>query len=155
MALRKPLVLDSGQIEQIQAGDILDAAVTEIDIVSATNKEVGDITIGMPVYLFEADQVKKAKADAAGTARVLGLVRAASIAADASGYIQTDGVLASADWTAVIGSTTLTAGSVYYLSAATGGQLTTTAPTTGYIVEVGQAISTTELELSQRSPIKL
>jgi hypothetical protein len=155
MALKKPIVLYDGQLAQIQSGDELDAVVTEVDVVNMTNKEVGAITIGMPVYLFAADQVKKAKADAAGTARVLGLVRAASIGADASGEIVTDGILASEDWTDVVGSETLTPGSVYYLSADTPGELTATAPTSGYVVEVGQAISTTELEISQKSPIKL
>jgi len=155
MALRKPLVLEDGKIEQIQAGDTLDAAVSAIDVISATNGEIGAITIGMPVYISAADTVKKAQANAPGTKDVIGLVRDASIAAGTPGMIQTDGQLVSANWTLVVGAAVLVAGSIYYLSEGTAGQLTTTAPATGYVVEVGQAFSTTTLDINIRRAIKL
>jgi len=155
MALRKPLVLNSGQIEQLQSGDTLDAPVTSIDVEVMTNGEAGAITIGIPVYISAADTVKKAKADAVGTSDVIGLVRTASIAASVTGDIQVGGVLSSADWTAVVGGVTLTSGSIYYLSQATAGQLTTTAPSTGFIVQVGIATSTTELLLDVKQRVKL
>ena len=155
MATRKPLVLNSGQIEQLQSGDTLDAAITEVDLVTMTNGEASAISNGEAVYTDAADDVKLALADAAGTARVLGLVKTDSIAASASGSIQIDGIISIADWTAATGSATLTSGSVYYLDNSTAGNLTSTAPTTGYVVEVGQAISTTEMAITIKAPVKL
>lgn len=149
MAVQKPLVIINGQIQQIPAGDTLSSASSEVDVVSKTNDNAGAITIGMPVYVKSNGNVDRAAANAAGTRRVLGLVKDNSIAAAATGFIQTDGVLSSADWTAVVGSTTLTAGSLYYLST-TAGQLTATAPTGAgnYVCQVGIAISTTEIEIT-------
>ena len=149
MAVQKPLVVINGQIQQIPSGDTLSAASSEVDVISKLNDNAGAITIGMPVYVKSNGAVDKASAGAAGTRQVLGLVKDASISAAASGFIQTDGVLSSSDWTAVVGTTTLTAGSMYYLST-TAGQLTATAPTGAgnYVCKVGIAISTTEIEIT-------
>jgi hypothetical protein len=160
MSLRKPLVLNGGQIEQLQAGDTLDAAANEVDVVAMTNGEASSIVIGTPVYVLSAGSVKKAKADASGTVQILGLVKATSIVASESGTIQTDGVLSAttAQWDAVTGGTGgLAAGSVYYLDAATAGQLTATSPTTAgqYVVRVGLALNTTDLDISTTAPMKL
>lgn len=160
MAARKPLVIASGQVQQLQSGDTLDAPVSEVDLVAATNKEVGAIVIGAPVYVSAAGQVKKAKADAAGTAKVLALAKDASTAADASGSFQTSGVLVATttQWDAVAGTTGgLTAGAEYFLSEATAGVLTETAPTGvgELVVKVGLAISTTEMMIDPERPILL
>lgn len=160
MALRKPLVINAGQVEQIQAGDTLDAVVTEVDVVQLTNNNASAIVIGAPVYCESAGQVDLAKADASATVQALGLVKDTSITASASGNIQTDGVLAATtvQWDAVAGTTGgLTAGAIYYLSAATAGELTETAPTTGgqFVVRVGIALSTTEMEITFSPPILL
>jgi len=160
MALRKPLVINAGQIEQIQAGDTLDAVVTEIDVVSMTNNNANSIVIGAPVYCESAGNVDLAQADATGIKDVFGLVKDVSIAASASGSIQTDGVLAAttAQWDAVAGTTGgLAAGTIYYLSAVDVGEITATAPTTGgqFVVRIGLALSATELEISISQPIKL
>ncbi len=160
MALRKPLVIVSGQVEQLQAGDTLDAAVTAIDVIARTNANVGAIVIGTPVYASAAGSVDKAKADASGTVQVVGLVRDTSITASASGNIQTDGVLAATtgQWDAVAGTTGgLVAGTVYYLSEATAGILTATAPSTAgqFVVRVGIALSTTEMSIKVAPPVKL
>jgi len=148
MAVRKPIVIIAGQLQEIPAGDTMSAASSEVDVVSKLNDNAGAITIGMPVYVKANGSVDKAAATATGTAKVLGLVQAASIAAAGSGFIQTDGILASADWTAVVGGVTLTAGSKYYLSD-TAGLLTLTAPTAAgsFVMMVGVAISTTEMEI--------
>lgn len=148
MAVQKPLVIISGQVQQIPSGDTLSAAASEVDVVSKLNDNAGAITLGMPVYVKANGAVDKASASAAGTAKVLGLVQAASISAAASGFIQTDGVIASSDWTAVVGGTTLTAGSKYYLSD-TAGLLTLTPPSGAgsFVMLVGVAISTTEMEI--------
>jgi hypothetical protein len=160
MATKKPLVITNGQIEQLQAGDTLDAPVTEVDVVSKTNDNSGAITIGTPVYVKSNGNVDKAQANASGTVQVLGLVRDASISSSTSGVIQTDGVLSAttAQWDAVTGdSGGLTPGAAYYLSASTAGQLTTNAPTTAgqFVVRIGLALSSTELDISIAPPIKL
>lgn len=160
MASRKPLVINSGQIQQLQSGDVLDAVVTEVDVVSLTNGNAGSIVIGMAVYSDADDSVDIAKADALATVEVLGLVQDTSIGAAASGLIQTDGVLTATtgQWDTVTGdSGGLTAGSVYYLDETTAGNLTLTAPTTvsQFVVRVGKALSTTEMEITITQPIKL
>lgn len=160
MASRKPLVIVSGQVQQLQAGDTLDASVTEVDVVSKTNDNAGSIVIGTPVYVKANGNVDKGRANASGTVQLLGLVKDTSISAAASGIIQTDGVLAATtgQWDAVTGgSGGLTAGSVYYLDPSTAGLLTATAPSTTsqYVVRVGLAISTTELDISVDAPILL
>lgn len=160
MALRKPLVMVAGQIQQIQSGDTLDASAAEVDVVAMTNNNIAAIVIGTPVYCDAANGVDKAQADASGTVEVLGLVKDVSIAAAASGDIQTDGILSATtvQWDAVAGTTGgLTAGAIYYLSPDTAGLLTETAPTTvgDYVVRVGKAISTIEMEISISVPILL
>ena len=154
MSLRKPLVLVDGNMQQLQSGDTLDAVSSNPDVISLTNANAAAITIGQPVYSSAADNVDLADASAVGSAKPIGLVQTASIAASASGSIQLDGVLSSVDWTAVVGGTTLTSGSTYFLDT-TAGLLTETAPTSGYITEIGVAISTTDLAIDIKSVIKL
>lgn len=160
MASRKPLVINSGQIEQLQAGDTLDATVSEVDVISKTNDNASPITIGQPVYQKSNGNVDLARANAQGTVQVVGLVKDSSISAAGSGIIQTDGVLTAStgDWDAITGgSGGLTPGSAYYVSAATAGFLTATAPsTTGqFVVRIGLALSATDLDISVQPPIKL
>ena len=149
MASYKPLVLISGQISQLSGSDSLDAQVNETEGVPLTNGESSlAITIGMPVYLTtSASTCKMAKGDAIGTAHVFGLVKSASISTGNTGTIVTSGQLSSTDWTSVVGSTTLSIGLIYYLSNAAYGQMTTTPPTTGISIELGQAISTTAFQI--------
>lgn len=152
MATRKPLVINAGQIQQLQVGDTLDASVIEQEVTQLTNGEATSIVIGAPVYIFSANTVKKAKADAGGTSNPIGLVKDASIAASAEGAILTSGILTATtgEWDAVAGTTGgLTPNAVYYLDPANGGKITATAPSVAgqYVVKVGVAISTTELKL--------
>jgi hypothetical protein len=149
MTARKPLVIVSGQLQELSASDTLSAAVSAIDVVSKTNDNAGAITKGMCVYVKSNGNVDKAKADAVATTKVLGLVWETSISAAAAGNIQTDGIITVSDWTAIIGAASLTPGSIYYLSGATAGQLTATAPSTAghYVLPVGMAISTTEMNI--------
>lgn len=160
MTLRKPLVMVAGQIQQIQSGDTLDAVTSEVDVVSQTNGNASPIVIGNAVYTDAADSVDLAQADSSGTVEVLGLVQEVSISAAASGFIQTDGIMAATttQWDAIAGTTGgLTPGAVYYLSATTAGLLSETAPSSvgQYVVRVGKAISTTELEITISQPILL
>jgi hypothetical protein len=125
-----------------------------------TNDNAGSIVICQPVYTKVNGNVDLARANASGTTEVLGLVHDTSIAASASGNILVDGVLTATtgQWDAVTGdSGGLTPGSIYYLSAATAGNLTKTAPTTvgQYVVRVGRAISATKMDLMIMAPILL
>lgn len=152
MALRKPLTIVNGQIEQIQAGDTLDASIASQESVNMTNSNAGAIVIGTPVYVDGNDSVDKAKADASGTKTVFGLVLDASIASSATGAIITNGFLTATtgQWDAVTGDTGgLTANAIYYLDPDTAGMLTTTAPTAvgDYVCPVGIALSTTVLKI--------
>ena len=151
MATRKPLVIIDGQLQECPAGDTLATASSEVDVVAKTNDGAGAVTIGSPVYVKANGNVDKASAAASGSRKVLGLVKDASIAASASGYIQTDGVLSAttAEWDAVTGDTGgLSPGADYFLST-TAGQLTTTPPSGSgqYVMKLGMAISTTEFEI--------
>jgi hypothetical protein len=145
MTLRLPLVMNGGQIEQLQAGDTIANPVA--------NNYVADAALapGNPVYGSAAGHVNLAEANALSTSKVLGL-STGTTTSGSSGPIQTDGIvsLTTAQWNTVTGGTGgLTYNSIYYLSPSTAGGLTTTAPTTaGQIVApVGLAISTTDLVL--------
>ena len=146
MAIRKPLVWNGTMVEQLQSGDTIEVPSTGVDVVNLEASVA--LALGDVVYVSAAGAVAKSQANAAGTAKVIGLARAA-IEANATGEIQTDGILS--------GLTALTAGSTYYLSTDTAGAMVTAAPSeTGkFIVKLGTAISTTELEISIREPIKL
>ena len=157
MAARKPLVMNAGRIQQLQAGDTLNATVTEVEMISV----IADATCiaGQIVYPTTADHVNLAKADAASTSKPMGLA-AAAIASAATGSVQTSGVvvLTTAQWDAAFGTSGgLVVGTYYYLSAVTAGLGTSTAPSTvgQYDVELGLALSTTELLLRIRQEILL
>ncbi len=161
MALRKPVVINAGSYQQLQAGDTLDApAIAGGDTVIQTNGNAGSLVIGTPVYISANDTVDKAQANATATASVIGLVSATSIANGATGTIQLNGVLAAttAQWDTAFGTTGgLTKNVVYFLSAATAGLGAATAPSAvgQLVVRIGTAISTTELFINIQPPILL
>jgi len=104
MALRKPLVMVAGQIQQLQAGDTLNAIVTEQEQIEMTATD--NLVIGNAVYIDGDDSVDKAKADAAATTEVLGLCVNATVDAAANGSIATDGAIITAtraQWDVVTG----------------------------------------------------
>ena len=80
-----------------------------------------------------------------------------NIAAGSQVEVQTDGIFTISNWTAVLGSATLSPGTKYYLSSATAGNITATAPSSSnhFIVPVGRAISTTSMYIEVGEPIKL
>jgi len=156
MALRKPIVLVDGHLEQLQSGDTLDAAVVYNNTVTLTNSNATvALKKGQPVYASGSDSCDLAKADAAGTSKPIGFVADDSIAASATGNIQTDGVISATDWTDATGAATLTAGAVYYLDESAAGKMTTTAPTSGYVTELGVALSEHDFAIDIKMPIKL
>lgn len=148
MALRKPIVLVSGELQQIQAGDTLDAVVAETEQQIYTNADASGHVLGDVVYLFGADSVKKATANAAGTKEAIALATA-SISNGVAGAYQNSGTLA--------GLAGLTPGSVYYLSPTTAGGMTPTPPSTvgQYVTRLGVATSATELFIRIERPILL
>ena len=159
MALRKPLVLNSGTIEQLQAGDTLDAVVSEVDVIAMTNNSGATINICHAVYCGGANQANAAVASAIASSRVIGFAKE-TIADANTGNFQTSGVMnaTTGQWDAVTGGTGgLTAGSPYYLSDAASGNITTTAPSASgnYLTFVGYAVSTTDLMINPDRPVKL
>lgn len=160
MALRKPLVLNAGLVQQLQSGDTLDAVQSGGDAVIQTNANAGSIVIGAPVYSSANNSVDKAQGNAAATSKVLGLVRDTSIGTGATGAIQINGILTATtgQWDAVFGTTGgLTVNTRYYVSASTAGLGTDTAPSTvgQYVIFLGTAISTTDLNINIESPVLL
>ena len=150
MAARKPIVVNSGELQQLQAGDTLDAPVTGGDVVSLT--PAATLIAGAIVYISAADACNKAKADASGTSIAFGLAVAA-ITSGVAGFIKTDGLLSltTGEWDAVFGTTGgLTAGTQYYLSKDTASFGTATAPSAvgQYVVYIGLGVSTTELMIA-------
>ena len=67
MASQKPLVIINGQVQQLPAGDTLNASINEVDVVAMTNANASSITIGQPVYVSAAGSVNLASASASGT----------------------------------------------------------------------------------------
>jgi len=158
MAVRKPLVIVNGQIQQLQSGDTISDQDTEFNQV---NDEATSIVCGTVVYNDAAGGVKKAQANAAATAKPVGLVaQVPSIANGVAGAISEQGILTltTAQWDAVAGTTGgLAFNTKYYLDPATAGKLTSVAPTTvgQYVVELGQALSTTDFKINIQTSVLL
>lgn len=126
--------------------------------ITATNGEASAIAVGKAVYISSGDTVKLANANAAATKNVVGLVFDTSINSAASGSVAVAGsvVATTTQWDAVTGqSGGLTPGAKYYLSNATAGNLTTTAPTTGFVAPIGLALSTTKMVMNIGPTVKL
>lgn len=144
MAIKKPLVLTGGEVEQLQPGD----SIGETQLVSLTNSDAAAAAVGEVFYIFGASAVKKARADALATMEGF-YFAAAIIAPAAAGYFQSSGVIA--------GLAGLTPGATYYLSAVTAGAMTVTAPSAvgQFVLRLGKALSITEFEIRIERPIKL
>ena len=156
MATVLPLVIKNGQIQQLQSGDSLQ----NIELPQLTNSNAAALVIGTTVYSIGNDTVDKALGSALATSYPIGLMQPTSTATATLGGVQMQGVLAAttAQWDAVAGTTGgLTKNVIYYLSAAVAGSLTSVAPSTPgqYVVQVGQAISTTELKIDIKPSILL
>ena len=156
MAVKKPIVITGGELERLQPGDQIQQAV----LFDRTNANAGNLVIATPVYASAAGAVDKAQADALATKNILGLVADTVVTTNTAGAVQSDGIFdaTTGEWDTVTGDTGgLTVGSKYYLDPDTAGMLTETVPSTqgDYVAMVGIAISTTEMEISIRSTVKL
>lgn len=130
------------------------------DIIMATNGESVSLVIGTPVYISGANTVKKGKSDASGAINIVGLVKDVSVDTHVSGKIQTDDVLVATtgQWDVVTGQDGgLTPGAYYYLDPANAGGITTAVPETEgqYVVKIGMALSSTQLLIAIKQPIRL
>lgn len=126
--------------------------------VSMTNGQGSTINKCQAVYASSAGTIQLARANALSTCTFIGLVFDTTIGAGAAGNVITNGVQtgSTAQWDALTGQTGgLTTNATYYLSTATAGAITSTAPTSGFLVPVGVALSTTQLELFSPDVIQL
>lgn len=73
-------------------------------------------------------------------------------AATFSATIQTGGIVVVTDWTAIIGSVSLTRGATYFLGSL--GGMTTVPPTSGYLVRMGSALSLTQFRVGDPAPVR-
>lgn len=157
MASKKPVVVGAdGILEQLQAGDQLDIASAPKQVVTLTNGNAGSLPIGTPCYASGADEFDEAQASAAGTSNLLGILDATT-ASGSSGDVVMNGTVdaLTTEWDAITGQTGgLTVGVEYFLDPASAGMLTTTVPTTGYIVRAGKALSTTRMAV-QVEPLRV
>ena len=107
------------------------------------------LSAGDLVNLFnDSGTIKARKADASNGRRAVGFVLSA-VTSPNNATVYLDGT--------ITGLTGLTPGAPYYLSGATAGAATATAPTTsGYISqEIGIALSATEINFEEQQPITL
>lgn len=156
MAIKAPLVVTDGEIEQLQAGDNL-ADVHLLSRTFTTTSIKGNV-----VYADAAGSVDLAQANASGTSKPIGLSPAAVVATN-PGDVQTDGVLTltTGEWDAVTGETGgLTANAKYFLDDATAGMLLqddnlTSLAVGDFVVVIGKGLSTTELLIDIESRILL
>jgi len=158
MAVRIPLVIVNGQIQQLQSGDSI---ADHGQIKQMTNSNAGAIVIGSVVYADGADTVDLAQADAEGTSQVIGLVQEPTqIGIAGTGGIITGGVMTATtgEWDAVSDLTGgLDVDDLYYLDETTPGAFTATAPsaTSEYVVPIGIGLSTTDMLLLNHHRILL
>lgn len=160
MATKKPLVITNGRIEQMQSGDRLDIPFSATSVIPLENEESSEaLTKCMAVYISSANKAKRALANTPATSKVRGLVKTDSISPDATGDVVTNGILTATigEWDAIAGTIGgLSPNTAYFLDFTAPGHITATAPTTeGYVTEIGVAISTTELVVEPKTPIKL
>lgn len=123
---------------------------------TTTNKDSVSIQAGQAVAAFNSSGIGVVRGNATNDqVQCVGLAIALA-AANAAITIQTNGLLTLADWTNVIGSTTLTTKTKYWLDV-TAGKLTATPPSTvGNIVQlIGEAVTDTTLSIDIQQAVKL
>ena len=109
---------------------------------------------GQVVYIEATGHVALAMADAVPQAGAIGLLFA-NIGLGGTAMYLTEGSIALADWTAIVGTTTLIPGALYFLSNSVPGGMSTIAPSTGYVVPVGRATSATTIDIEVQESVRL
>jgi hypothetical protein len=102
---------------------------------------------GAPAYIVSNNTANLASATGLVKSRAVGLITQTASVSEAT-IVQTDGSVDIADWTSVIGTPSLTPGSVYFLHTADG-QMSTTPPTGDgdVVVTMGVAVTTTKFDI--------
>lgn len=156
MALKKPLVLGSNnKPEQLQSGDTLVDGLNQYQML---NGNAGNLIIGTPVYVSAAGTVDKARANAVGTSNAIGLWADVTTATGQPGFITINDTMTATtgQWDAITGQVGgLTPGATYFLDEATAGRLKTGQIATGFVQEIGIALSTTDMLVQPKQTIKL
>ena len=143
---------------RVTAGSNVAAVDVETLVKPLTNVSGGTMVKCQPVYSPTDASINLARANTSPTSNVVGLLADTSVADTVIGKVMTYGVMTATttQWDAVTGgSGGLTVNTIYYLSTSTAGMLTSTVPSTNYLVPVGLALSTTELKLFSNEVIKL
>lgn len=157
MAIRKPLVITNGNLEQLQAGDNLAPIPNTLQLL---NDKSVQIEAGSPICIELAN--------IANTTKITDVNRKDAIALAINiippneiNTFQVDGVLTltTTQWDIVTEETGgLIPGAVYFLSeSVTSGRISRTPPviTGNYIVRIGIAVNSTDFEIMIGTPIKL
>lgn len=112
--------------------------------------------VGMVLYVPSSGHVDLARANSTATSWAVGLVSRAASSGNIGEY-QTGGEITLSDWTSIIGSTNLSPGAYYYLSATTAGLLTTNAPSSPgqQVVAVARALTTETINIEIAQAIEL
>lgn len=160
MATFQPLVINNGEIQQLQPGDSLDpsviAGVGQQSFVSDYN---GATSKGMPVYVKSTGNVDLGQANAVTPAGVIGMADENGVAQGSPVVVTSEGYVTVPDWSGITynSSQTLEPGKVYYLSAANPGKITQVAPNTQgqFVVRLGRAMTTTIFKLDIDLTVKL
>jgi len=132
---------------------IIAAITTQGNPAGGTGEADSAIAAGQPIYVKANGHVGIALADALPAAGYAGLATAAAAATFAATFAV--GVLSLADWSAAAGTQYLTPGAIYYLSNSVAGQITTVAPSAGYLVVVGRSLSPSQFHAYQEPIILL
>ena len=115
-----------------------------------------DLLKGNVVYLKSNGRVGLAQGITAGESKVLGFT-SKNVNQGFTSYIINDLEFTLSDWSNIIedGSSSLSIGSIYFLSTASKGKITNVAPTSGYLVILGVAYSTQSIIIDIQNAIRL
>lgn len=137
----------------VVAGGRIEAAPATYSITYDSNA-LSSAQKGSWVYIdTSSGEVVLATSQGTLTEAEVACVLSGSSAPGALVEVMTEGPLVMDDWTALAGTALLSPGLTYYLT--TGGLMSASAPTDGYIVSLGRAITTTEFDVEIRLPLGL
>lgn len=148
MAVRKPLVIKDGQIQQLQAGDMLVGQNLSVDLTNAS----GSATIPKlnPVQIFANNQCSTAINITEDQHKVIGFAIEA-IPPSTEGTVQILGVIegTTAEWDAVTGDTGGLSPGPYWLDDGVLTPVSSLPETvdTRYVKRIGTAISATKFKI--------
>ena len=114
------------------------------------------VVTGNPIYIKSNGHIDLAEANHPSTTHAVGFATTDTNPGLSASYV-TEGQITRSDWTTIIGTTNLTPGSIYFLSADDPGKMTATAPTAvgEFVVFLGRAISTEIFDIEINNPIRL